>query len=165
VGSFTSSTSLLNDNVYQGVQTSGIMSLIQRYSASQISCRTVAPDMAKLPADKVLLPEYDLTATPYDDNGVENAAVHLQIKQNIKRLMWVLWGESVAVNDAQLLVMYINYINLLKAGLTDAAVNVSTVCDAVAPDGSVIRADADYQIHAWIGMVNLMMDDFRFLYE
>jgi len=165
VANFTSRASLLSDSVYQGVQTNGIMSLTQRYSASQISCRAVAPDMAKLPADKMLLPEYDLTATPYDVNGVENIAVHFQIKQNIKRLMWVLWGDDVSVNSARLVSMYNIYINLLNAGLSDADTNISTTCEAVTADGRVIRADANYQIRAWIGMVNLMIDDYRFLYE
>jgi len=165
IESFRSSRNLLSQNAYQGEQTTGIMSLIQRYSASQISCLAVAPDMTKLPANRVLLPAYDLSATPYDTNGVENAAVHLQIKQNLKNLMWVLWGDDVEIDDARLIVMYNRYINLLKAGLTDADRNISNTCDAVAADGRVIRADADYQIRAWIGMVNLMIDDFRFLYE
>jgi len=165
VDSFSSSRNLLNRNVYQGKQTSGIMSLIQRYSASYISCLSVAPDMAKVQSLRVLLPEYDLSATPFDANGLDNVAVHLQIKQNIKNLMWVLWGDYVEVDDPELLTIYEIYINLLSVGLTDADRNISNTCDAVAADGSVIRADDDYQIRAWIGIVNLMIDDFRFLYE
>ena len=165
VETFAAINRLLHKDVYFGDQPGGTMALIHRYSASNITCRAVAPDVAKSKNQRLLLPFFNLNEKPYSEDGGIVQAVHIDIKQNIQNLMWVLWGEYVDLEDEYINELYQLYLDLQKVGLEHADKNIRGICDAETESGEIIKADEDYLIRAWSGVINVMIDDKRYLYE
>ena len=159
---------VITGETYLGEQPSGVMTLMQRLAASEIACRAIAPDLLKPSNERLLLPHFV-------DEAVFAAAQTLspakedEIKLNLQHLMWQLWGQQVAPDNAALLALFDIYLELVTTGLQaveqGSSRRLGGTCDARSADGLWLRDDPHYAIRAWLGIVNLMVDDFRFLYH
>ena len=164
--SFSGSSTLLSSNIYQGEQANGIMTLIQQYTASYGACESLKQDLAKLPGQRSLLPEFNWELA-LEEDGSLNQQAHESIKLNLQNLMWVMWGQSVELDDATLLQLYDEYLAIVAAGSTDSTTtSLNGNCRFNDPvTGNQVRYDNDYLIRGWIGMMNIMIDDYRFFFE
>ncbi|MCP5335076.1 MAG: c-type cytochrome [Oceanospirillaceae bacterium] len=160
-GSFSGSNLYLNASIYAGEQPSGTMALIQRLTASSVACKSITPDIAKPAAARLLLPHYVAgeSLTAGSAQALTQAFNH--VDKNIQNLMWVLWGETVDLQNEQLLELREIYLAAVSAGVASSS---STSLDSTCRSNN-ISTDADYQLRGWIMLINLMIDDFRFYYE
>jgi len=164
--SFSGSNTLLSSNVYQGDQANGIMTLIQQYTASYGACESLKQDLAKMPTDRILLPEFNWEGS-LQENGSLSEQAHESIKLNLQNLMWVLWGQAVDTDDESLVQLYDHYLSVVAAGKSDSTTNsLNGNCRFNDPiTDKQVRYDNDYLIRGWIGMINIMIDDYRFYFE
>ncbi len=149
--------------VYQGKQPSGIITSVVDLMASEFACRAVARDLAK--NNPVLLPNTDATAPPFDANGNVVPAVHAAIQMDIQNLYWVLWGLQVELSDERLIQDYQNYLLLYQNGRPQVGNSLSSDLRGECSAQGNAQDDSNYVIRSWIGIVNLMLSDFRFIYE
>lgn len=164
--SFSGSNTLLSSSVYQGDQANGIMTLIQQYTASYGACESLKQDLAKMPTDRILLPEFNWEGS-LQENGNLSEQAHESIKLNLQNLMWVLWGQAVETDDESLVQLYDHYLSVVAAGQSDSTTNsLNGNCRFNDPvSDNQVRYDNDYLIRGWIGMINIMIDDYRFYFE
>ncbi len=149
--------------IYQGNQPSGILTAVADLAAAEFSCRAVANDLAK--ANPVLLPNTVLTALPFDENGLPVEAVHDAIKADLQNLYWILWGQRLALTDEQLIEDYENFLLFYDNGRQDIAEGAVLINHEVPCRANGIASDPNYIVRSWMGVVNLLISDFRFIYE
>jgi len=165
--SFSGSSVLLNGDVYAGDQPNGIMVLINQYTASYISCESIGKDLTKSYSNRLLLPNFVTNQSLENSNGSKNTQAHDAVKADLKNLMWVLWGQNVNTNDAGLNELYESYLDIVRLGSEDQDTsNLSNSCRYTDPASKQkISKDSDFRVRGWISTLNLMIDDYRYLYE
>ncbi|MCP5335074.1 MAG: DUF1588 domain-containing protein [Oceanospirillaceae bacterium] len=158
---FSGSGIFLNEINYSGEQPSGIMAMIEHLTASSIACKAVAPDIAKSAEKRTLLPYYVANESFSSGSAEELTIAYNNLEKNIQNLMWVLWGETVDLENDQLLELRELYLSVVNDG---AASSTNAYLDTTCRSNGISK-DANYQIRGWIMLINLMIDDFRFYYE
>lgn len=157
---------LLTSDYYTGDQPNGVMSLIQRLTGSEAACFSVHPDISKSPQRRLLLPYFNKGRAVNDKGLVTSPEKATEIKENLRHLMWAIWGLKVELDSPELLSLYEAYLKLANAGVDwierTGAETYEYRCDS---ENIQKGNDPYYAARAWMGIVNLMIDDFRFLYD
>jgi len=165
--SFSGSNALLAGDVYVGDQPNGIMVLINQYTASYISCEALGKDLSKAYGDRLLLPNFVTEDELHNSNGSKSGRAHNAVKADVQNLMWVLWGKNVNTNDAVLIDLYESYLAFVLRGSVDQDTStLSGNCRYTDPaSGLTVSKDPDFRVRGWVAVLNLMIDDYRYLYE
>lgn len=167
----------------------GIMVAMQKRLASEQSCKAVAYDfLRELSASKnerQLFPFVNTTTTPESASDID------AIKKNIQYLHWLLLGEDLGINHAEITATYDVFYQFWQQGNalladrnsknTDGSYkydprpstylywNCRARWDLVTgvelPPEQRLEEDANYVIRAWTGVLAYLMSDYRFIFE
>ncbi len=159
------SNDLIN-RFYRGNQPSGIMALMQQMAGSEVACYAVPADYYKPIEDRRLLPFFVDGPVLDEDGNVISSEKETEIKKNLRNLMWVIWGDSVALDSPALLSLYDLYLEIIPIGLQGNIDRGTSEYDFYCDRFHQMRGHDDhYALRAWMAVVNLMVDDHRFLYN
>jgi len=162
-GSHELATKIRMGALYQA-QPNGMMSTMLDLASGIFSCKAVSKDLNK--SQPTLLPHSDIQKQIFDVNGSPINVEHESIKKDLQQLYWHLWGQQVTLDNDELLTDYQSYLALLAKGqkaLQDKSINqwLSSTCH----NNVGVSTDPDYRVRAWMDMVNLMINDHRFIFE
>ncbi len=152
----------------------GVMANVAERMANEMACTMTAADFTRLPEERVLFPEVELTAMP----GA--AADEAAIRANLVYMHDHLLGEALGPNDPEIDRSYAVFEAVWQdgqAGLllpeTPYPTALPGPCRATTdpatgmaiPAELQIIEDPDYTVRAWMAVTTYMLGDFRFLYE
>ncbi len=139
------------------LEPNGFITAMQETYANKVACDLVKNDFDRDNNDRLYFANLSLDDSP-SDSGNE-----AKVRQAIQKLIWLLWGEKVGENDAQVTQAY----NLIKdvhaAGMADNA--KSNNIDCTTDNGRIRRDDSDYVERSWNLLASFLLSDFKFLYE
>jgi len=144
------------DIIVRTTQPTGVMAGIQARIANQLACQTVPFDFSLTPSERVLFPYVEIDHMP--DNGQ-----HTQhIKKNIQYLFERILGVNISINEAEIARSYDLFVSVIPlispSGITPA-------CHRGLASADPIIQDVNHTVRAWMAIVNLLVRDYRFLYE
>jgi len=166
---------------------SGLVIAIQDRMASEMACRAAALDFTRSIDKRKLFVDVETSTDPRNDEGVILTAQVARIKSNIAHLHWVLIGEQVATDSAEVQATYDLFSAVLSEGQEmlenkDAydprpSTYLEWECrarwyrdkdgrtDGDLPEEDRIEEDSNYVIRAWIAVIAYLLSDYRFVYE
>lgn len=161
-----------SDNITQRLAApNGLMIAVQTRMANEVSCQAVPLDFYRSPGDRILFPYVQIDTSLLEPNNEE------VVKINISLLHERLWGsnESSEIEESFTLLK-----ELQLAGLADMVQDTTwgnrhldwscgihqdpNTGDELVYEEKVYKDD-QYIIRAWMGLVNYLISDFKYLYE
>ncbi len=101
-----------------------------------------------------------------EDGNIISAEKETEIRKNLQNLMWVVWGEVVDLDSAELQSLYETYLEIIEVGLQGIEDMETTYYDHWCDGWNRFWGHDDYYgMRGWMAMINLMVDDYRFLYN
>ena len=170
-----------SDNITQRItEPNGMMVAVQARMASEMGCQVVTRDFFKLRAERSIFPHISIDTSPVDADGLPVDSAIAAIKQNMQHLHWTFFGRELEANDPEIDATFTLFEQIREQGVAELAREGTELSSSlpwncqlyyhpetgdVLPTEQRIRLDEEYLIRAWIGVLNYLLADYRFVYE
>ena len=144
------------DVIHRTTQATSLIAGVQMRIANQLSCELVPLDFSRQKNQRQLFPFVEINHLP------GQTANDLLIQQNIQYLFQKILGESLSVNDADVLRVFDLFVAARNYLDTSGVVKE---CQGDLSAENEIITDANKTVRAWMAVVNFMLRSYQFLYE
>lgn len=161
-------------------ETNGVMAAVQQRMANEMSCMMVPYEFTFLTQENRKLLKYiTMEMEPETDSGVAIQANQTAIKQNIQHLVQRLWGESLAVDDPEIVRIYNLFMDVWRDGKRGLSTgeysgDLPWRCNvyvfpqeiwSTVPWNQRVTWDPNYIVRSWVAVLTYLLIDYQFLYE
>ncbi|RZA24044.1 MAG: DUF1588 domain-containing protein [Proteobacteria bacterium] len=148
-GGVDSKTAIVRNN-----DMSSIASAISNFAAVSMPCQVVSKDFKIETAKRNLFPLVEINTVPDDGAG------STRIKQNIAYMHKRVLGEELAIDNPELIATYTLFVQLYNNHKSAGDKTLNKSCQTQG-----ITSDDNYTLHAWMGVLSYLLNDYDFIYQ
>jgi len=164
-----------SDNVVKRLTVpNALIANVGQRMANEVSCSSVAWDLMKPQAQRLLFPFIEVSQVPEDDNGFAVPASVDNIRKNIQHLTKQFWGDRIDASDPEIDRTYKLFLETFRELHAAKNTGLPYECQGLWDQNTgaslpmTMRGPTDdkyFTIRSWMAVISYMMLDWRYLYQ